>query len=348
MNLTRATYHRAGTGLLLVFLALALPQASQAQTSVNRILAETNRLEKTLSSLKLSEDETKARAAAIASVRQILQSGQLYLGLYRLQPVWVEIMAQAYAASKAEIEQQGNDAFEKEWQRLGLELTEKEKRLAAASSGNSPAATDALVESALTQVRPYYQSGKLYGLNTTIRNGLFYMGLAPAHIDFAIFCRELRLQPQAKPLKFRSLNPELTKLEAEILESYRLMDSSDNQPQFIRLNSSLKMAMELDREGRFAGALLKYLETVLFLSLLKAPPPDAKDLPRLVEQSRVMEGRLKKSGIDHSIGLIFIESAQGSLEEAARGRPDLERLKRATVIIDRLLPRYFELVSGDK
>lgn len=313
------------------------------------MLAETIRLEKVLSSLKLSDEDTRARAGAIVSIRQSLQSGHLYLSLYRLQPLWVEIMAQGYAASKAGIEPKGAEAFEKEWQRLGLEIVEKEKRLAATSSGNSAAAVSALIESALTQVRPYYQSGRLYGLNTTIRNGLFYMGLAPAYLDFAILCRELRFPENGKPLTYGTLSTELTKLETDVLESYRRMDSSDNQPQFNRVNSTLKMALELNKEGRYAGALLKYLETTLFLNLLAAPPADVKDLPRLREQARVMESRLKKAGAgDHSIALIYFESAQGALSEAAPGRLDKESLRRAAVIIERVLPRYFEIMSGDK
>jgi hypothetical protein len=352
MKLTKANRKRAWPGLLIL-LVLGFPQISHAQTAGEQILAETNRLGRVLSSLKLSDEDRKLRADALGSVRQNLQSGNLYLSLYRLQPFWVEIGAQAYAASRAEVEAKGTEAFEKEWQRLGLELNEKQERLARISTGGSPAAVVALSESALTQVRPYYQSGRLYGLNTTIASGLYYMGLAPANLDFAIFCRGLRLTQNGKPLKYGALKPELARLEAEILESFRRMESSDNQPQFNRLNSTLKMALELDREGRGAGALLKYLEATLFLHLLTTPQADANLLPGLIEQSRLMESRLKKAGAgggggDHSIGLIYFEMAQSALDEAARGRPDKDRFKRAVVIMDRVLPRYFEIMSGDK
>lgn len=350
MKLTGITLRAVWPGLLLFILALCCPPFSQAQAARERVLSATGLLEKRLQSLKLSDEERGQRAALLSSIRQNLEAGQLYLGLYRLQSVWAEVAAQDYAASKAELQQQGTAAFEKEWQRLGLELSEKEKRLATTLSGRPSAAAAALValaETSLTQVRPYYQSGRLYGLNTTIRDGLYYMGLAPALLDFAILCRELSLEGQGKPLKLRSLKQELVKLEALVVDSYRRLDSSDSQPQFIRLNSTLKMAVELDGEGRYAGALLKYLEATLLLNLLSAPQMSAQDLPRLNQESRLMESRLKSAG-DNSIALIYLEMARGAIEEGARGRPDAERLKRAAVIIDRVLPRYFEIVGVEK
>jgi hypothetical protein len=346
MKLTGATLNL--TGLLIILLALAFPKASRAQTAREQILAEMSRLEKTLPSLKLSDEEKRQRASALESVRQTLQAGNIYLTLYRLQPLRVEIMAQSYAASKADIEAKGTDAFEKEWQRLGAELAEKEKRQASLSVDKTPVAVRALAEVSLTQVRPYYQSGRLFSLNASIGEGLYYLGLAPANLDFAILCGELRFTETGTPRKLRSLGAELSKLEAEILESYRRMESNESQPQFNRLNATLKMAVELDREGRYSGAMLKYLDATLFLNLLTETPATVKDLPRLQEQRRLMDERLKRAGAaDHSIGLIYLASARATLDDAARGRFDPETFKRAGVIIDRVLPRYFE-VSGDK
>jgi hypothetical protein len=348
MKLTGATLNLTMLWLSIILLALAFPKASAAQTAREQAMAEVNRLEQIVRSLKLSDEDKAQRATAIESVRQTLQAGNLYLGLYRLQPLRVEIMAQSYAASKADIEAKGTDDFEKEWQRLGAELAEKEKRLSSLSVDKSPLAVRALAEVSLTQVHPYYQSGRLYALNTTIGSGLYYLGLAPANLDFAGLCRELRFTETGRPPKLRSLSAELSKLEAEILESYRRMESGESQPQFNRLNATLKMAMELDREGRYAGAMLKYLDATLFLNLLTQTPASVKDLPRLQEQRRLMDERLKRAGtIDHSLVLIYLASARATLDDAARGRFDVEALKRAGVIIDRVLPRYFEL-SGDK
>lgn len=350
MTLTASSRNIAGASVLLVLLALALPVTAQAQTAAERIQAETIRLEKLLATLQVPDEEKLARRGTIASIRQNLQSGNLLLSLYRLQPLWVELTAQSYAASRAGIESQGTGSFEREWQSIKATLDEKEKRLRAMpSAASSAAAVEALIESALTQVRPLYQSGRLYGLNTTITSGLFYIGLATAHLDFSIFCRELRLERNGKPLPVQSLRAELSKLETSVLEAYSRMDSPENQPQFIRLNSTLKMALELDTESRARGALLKYMEATLYLSLLTTPGAGGeKDLARLNAESRSTESRLKRAGVDHSIALIFSESAKAALEDAARGRADAERLKRAAVIIDRLLPSYFEIMSGAK
>lgn len=343
------TRRAACAALLLLFPTLAFPAVTKAQTATTMIQAETLRLERLLATLKVSDEDKAMRASALAAIRQNLQTGNLYLALYRLQPLWAELSAQSYAASQAGIEAKGAEAFEQEWQRMKGEIEEKEKRLAAMPAAGSSAAIEALIESSLTQVRPYHQSGRLYGLNTTIANGLFYLGLAPAYLDFALFCRGLKLYESAKTLKHRPLAPELEKLEASILESYKRMDSSESQPQFIRLNSNLKMAVELEREGRTRGALLKYLETLLFLHLVPAQPQvDAKELTRLVEAARALELRLKSGAEDNSIAQIFFESAGSALDDARRGKTDEERLRRARVLLDKVLPRYFEIVSGDK
>ncbi len=331
----------------LLLLSLACPLSTKAQTARAEILAATTRLEKTLTELGLPEAEVKQRASVIAATRRAAEADHLYLSLYRLQAIWVDIMAQSYAASKKDVGKAGVEAFEREWQRLGVELTEKEKRLAA-SSVKSPSAIVALVEASLSQVRPYYQSGKLYGLNTTLEQGLYYMGLAPGLLDFALFCHSLRFKENKRPVDFRALDAELARFEAALLESYRQKDMVENQLLYARTNSTLKIAAELNREKRYTGAFQKYLESRMFLGLVGAPPVGAQEVARLASQVRQMENRLKNAATDQSLGLFYWEMVVAALNAPAGGQPDAEQLKRAKVVVDEVLPAYFQYVNGDK
>ena len=174
------------------------------------------------------------------------------------------------------------------------------------------------------------------------------MGLAPGFLDFALFCQSLRFQEQRRSLSFRALDAELGRFEAALLESYRQKEAVANQPLYNRINSTLKIATELNREKRYAGALQKYLESSMFLALVGAPPVDAQEIRRLGAQMRQIEDRLKNAATDQSLGLVYWEMADAALKVPTDVQPDMERLKRGRVIVDKVLPLYFQYVNGDK
>jgi len=336
---------RACAAALIVM--LCLPAAARAQAGPEQLLAAVAQLEKTLATLKLSEDEARQRAAELRDVGEQARAGRLRLALYRLHGPWTMTAARAYVAAKAGVE--GREAFEAEWKRLGAEMDERERRLAALAAADSTLLARAMAEAAQGQARPYYQSGRLYGLNTTVPDGLIYLGLAPAQLDFAIFSRGLRLGPAAGAPRLRPLGPELARAEAETLEAYRRAEAAagqanQQQPLFNGVNSTLKLAGELNRAGLHAGALHKYLDAVLMLGRAVAAPPDADELPRLQARAREYEKRLRDAGADHSLGLLYLESAQASLAAA----PDPEALRRAAVVFERVLPAYLNFCCGGK
>lgn len=177
--------------LISFVVPLGLPRACAAQGEREQVAGSITRLEKVLSSLNLPEAEAKRLGADFDESKRALDAGHLFYGLYRLQASWADVQAREYVNARGAIVKEGAEAFESEWKRLGLVLDEKEKRLAGNTVRRSPAAVRALAESALTQVRPYYQSGRLYGLNTTIDNGLYYLGLSQALLDYALCCQSL-------------------------------------------------------------------------------------------------------------------------------------------------------------
>jgi hypothetical protein len=342
----RALDSRAAVGVCAALcLLFILNVTCYAQTAEEKVSAAATRLEKVLSSLKLKEDETVRLSSGIREVRNALRSGYIYLSLYKLQPVWVELVTLSYLDSKTGVETKGLAAFEEEWQSLGRELTLKEKLIISNASRSLPTAVRALDESSQSQIRPYYQSGRLYGLNTTLKEGLYYLGLAPAHLDFALWAQQLNAQNRSG-LKLRSLEVELNQLETETLQAYRKPDASNSQRAFNRVNSTLKLATELNKEGRYAGALHKYLEASLYLDLIGAAALEPQKLPQLKTQSDLYKTRLAATGTDHSLGLMYWEMAHSALDQmAAAGQLNSEELKRMAVILDKVLPRYFKYVS---
>jgi len=257
----------------------------------------------------------------------------------------LDVGARRYLRARGGIEQKGPDAFEEEWRRLGLELDHREKVLALGQSQQSVALILGLIEASKIQVRPYYRSGRLYGLNTTIRDGLYYLGLAPANLDFALLCQQLQIVRTGPLIRLRSLGPELVELETETIQSYK-RNGVVSQPRYNLINSTLKMAWELNREAMYAGALLRYFEAALDLGLVITPKVEAKELPRLTARNTSFGRRLKAGAADHSIGLLYWEMARSALDSAATG--NLNEIQRAAVILDRVLPLYFEYAAEVK
>ena len=317
--------------------------SSQSSTASEQISAETNRLKQTLPSLKLPDDETKQYADGLKRVETTLQSGYVFLSLYYLYPLRVTVSTYQYQQSKAEVAKQGNEAFEAEWRSLGQQLATKEKLLVPEPS-QLPAAARALAEIALSQVHPYYQSGRLYGQNTTLENGLFYLGRVPGCLEFALFSQQLHFTPPRSGLKARSFEPELAALEAETLAAYKQTADKDLRP-FINVNIAMKMATDLNHEKRYFGALLKYLDASLALKLLTASPPTPDEQTALKKQHAAFGQQLSSGKTDQSIGLIYWEMAQRALEPQAEVVISPEDLKRAAVVITEVMPRYFKATS---
>lgn len=341
MNIARILLAVLGFCLLL---APAGPAAGQNPPKARKQISdEIDRLKQLLPSLNLPDAESKQHADALDRVERSLARGHLFLSLYYLQSVRVSMMTYDYQRSKAEVAKRGVEAFEAEWRSLGRELSAKEKA-AARAFGNIPAAVRAMAEAALGQVHPNHQSGRLYGLNTTVNDGLYYMGRAPAFQEFAIFSRQLNFAPPRSALKLGLMEPELSALEEETLAAYKQAADKDLRP-FINVNVTLKVAWDLNRERRHFGALLKYLDASLALKLLGSAALGPEQQAELKIKSAAFGRQLSNGGTDHSIGLIYWQMADRALEPAGEDRVGPEDLKRAAVVIEQVLPRYFKAIQ---
>ena len=102
---------------------------------------------------------------------------------------------------------------------------------------------------------------------------------------------------------------------------------------------------DLNREKRYFGALLKYLDASLAIKLLTASQPTAEQQAALKKQNEAFGQQLSSGKTDHSIGLIYWQMAQRALQPAAEDVIGSEDFKRAAVVITEILPRYFKATS---
>ena len=323
-------------------LILLLSSVCFAQDAAKQISAATVEIEKQLTTLKVSDDLKQQCTTDIADARANLKRGNLHLSLYTIRTCKLELSTLAYAATKTNVKTK--EAYQEEWRQLGMLLTEKERTLTQPTSKPLLALVVALAQVSQVQVRHYYQSGQLSALNSNIAEGIYNLGRAPANLDFAIFLRSLRLQAPKEALVVKSAKPELTKLETMTLRTFKSADVKTQQSAFNQLKPTLEAAEELNSASMFEGALLKYLESELYFGLI-VTTAENEDVQHLQEKTDEM-GRLLTTGkTDHSIGLIFCQMAQSALKPNSGAQPGREEIKRAVVILNNVLPSYFDYLK---
>jgi hypothetical protein len=324
---------------------LPAPTSASKQPD-DQVSAEVNRQKNLVAALKLSDEDSNRFLATINQAEKALQAGHLYLSLNLLQQT-VELRAFEYRKTKLDVEKGGVEAFEQEWRRVGEIVSAQEKLIASKSLQPSPLIIKAMIERAVTQVRPTYKSGRLYAQNTTITNGLLYMGIVQSYLEAALFFQNLQFNEIKTALRLRPIDGELNKLEAEILEAYRRPNATDQQQTFNYANMTLKMAWDLNREKRYAGALLQYLEAARAIALTSPPPVETLSADSLKSELQLMRTKLTSSKTDHSIGEFYWQMASSAINRA-EGSPDKGPYSRAAVVLNRVLPLYLEYVAGVK
>ncbi len=324
----------------LMWASLSSPGWAQA-SDISEKLA---RLRQTLTTIQLSEEDAKSYASRLKQAEDALAAGYLFLSLYQMQSAWVRLNAQASQLSKAEIAKQGNQVYEREWQRFDHERASKEKLFTPAAARSLPASVTALLQVSRWQSRPYAQSGKLYGYNTSLDFGYYYMGLAEGNIEFALFCQQLRFSQPRTPVRFASLGGALSELEKTTIAAYGQAGGKD-QPRYIEINSTLKLASELQQAGWREGAWHKYLEAQMLFGLLTMAAPAPDEQAKVKAELATADARFKADPRDHSIGLLYLQLAQMAMAEKEKNG---DELKRAAVIARQVLPRYFQQIAEVK
>jgi hypothetical protein len=277
---------------------------------------------------------------ALAKSAEALRDGRRLLALQRLAAARVNPAAFRYVETLSPADRRELSKLEAEWARSGQVLrADLAKTSAAAFAGVKPAAVRAIAEAALPQVRVYYDASLEYGRNTMPDAGFYYLGAARAQRETAELCRRLSAPSSIRPPALRPLGADLDALEGELLAAYRPPASIEKHADFIAASSLLKEARELDAAGLRHGAVLRYLLAAQKTALLRASAPSL-DASALAARFRELEARLSSGGLDHSIGRLFLESAQA---EAASVAPAASPV--AAAIVSDVLPRYFAAVQ---
>jgi hypothetical protein len=320
--------------------ALLLPLAPRVRSdpAPDRLAAEADRWAAFLrTNAATGESWTQVKQVSepvMARTQSALRAGRRLLALQRLVAVEVNLAAAAYVQARP-APARDEAGFEAEWVRMGGVLGGGlAPPRADALTAVRPALVRALGEAALPQTRVYYDASLDYGRNTEPQFGFFYLGAAQAAADVVELCRALSTDVATPPPPVRPLRGEIEALEGELLAAYRPPASIDAHSDFIAASAALKEARELDAAGLRYGALLRYLQAALrFAPVRPAVPPEPA---RLAGQLRDLERRLAGGGVDHSLGSLFLESAQEALAAAT----PKERTTAAAIAGD-VLPRYF-------
>ncbi len=336
--------------LLAVFLATL--QACRPTVAPPRqpIAAEISRLEKVLDGVKIPHADAAGQRAELGSARRELAAGYLEASLYELEEDATELPAERYPSSRKAVIAGGQPAFEKEWRTVSAELERSGRALTDAKLRELPAAVRALVQSAREQSALYDRSALLYGQESGVKAGLYYLGLARGYLDYALFCAGLRFPPDGGA-RAAGHPPDaaIAALEGELLATYDAHAANHPQFQFNAASASLKLAGELARRGEADAALQAFLDAVIAFGEITRPPVAAADLARLQTASegfRDRLGRLAESGADASIGRLYWQlAADGLATWRTSGAPG-DSGRRAELILDDALPRYFAALTA--
>lgn len=324
----------------LAVLAFVLALPSPAQEAAEPIRSRIQSLQQSLKDKPISAPEF---AAAITSTEtqlkaaaEAVDAGLLYLSLERLSQASNIIQGARSYVDKTAVVNNNLPAFETEWAKTSKILAALDQQLASKNWSRDRAALRALAEAARVKSIPLMDGSRGFATATKPNDGLFYLGQAQGEAEFSRFCASLNLPRTARPLPLRSLLPELQALQDKTNAAFQPPRSIELHPRFIALNSTLKLARELDSSKLYAGALYQYLEAIRHYSMLDAAALDPAAQDTLKQALAAERKKLAASPDDDSIPQIFLERAVEQTSAAAT--PD--EWRSASVIVRQVLPAF--------
>jgi hypothetical protein len=344
----RGLIRRVGViSYLLLF--LALPRLGFCQSAREQVEREISRTSKTMESINSSSDDWKQFKPDLANLlvraRQAAEGGRLfsaleYLGGVKVNLAGIQSLYGSPKANKLEMKE-----FQVQWTSVGSELSGLEERYKRGDWASQSLGLRALAESAQIQTRAFYDSSQGFALATEPKDGLFYMGQSKAAIEYALFCQSLQLKGGLSAPALYSMAPEIRRLQDQIIAVYKPPRSVDQHIQFIRINSALKEAGDLEAAHLYAGALYKYLDSLQGFASLDAAKPGPEKADGLRKELSQARERLASGSTDHSIAEIFLQRAEGGLD-ASRPKDDYASgLQKAQVILEHVIPAYLEALA---
>jgi len=333
------------TFLLIPFVwVLAFTLHANSQDPASSIKSEIARLQKSVNDNPVSDpnfaqvgDMVKA---SLQTSTNASKAGRLYLSLETLAQAEDLAGGARAIVEKAPLVKSGLPALESEWGTASLRLTAFDKEAHDRKWENVPVAVRALAEAAQGRSIPLLEGARGFATANGPGDGIFYMGEAEGEAQFARFCAILNVSSSKRPFPLRSFLPELQDLQTKTNAAFQPPRSIELHSRFIALNSTIKLAEELDSTRFHAGALYQYLEAVRHYGMLDMPPLDAGKQAKVKEALDAAQKRLAASPSDDSIAQLFIERAESQTSHADGSAPTADEWRSAQVIFDQILPAY--------
>ena len=107
------------------------------------------------------------------------------------------------------------------------------------------------------------------------------------------------------------------------------------------MNSTIKLAQELDASKFYAGAMYAYLEATRHYGMLKMPPLDAAQQAALKQDIAAKSKELAASPNDESIPQLFLQRAESHTVHPDGAAPSADEWRSARIILEQVLPAYY-------
>ena len=336
--------------LLHYFALLLLIASASAQDAKTKIASEITRLQK-ISSAQPADDEMWKDVRPgidrfLMLANEALKRGDIYFALEELGKANEYVVGAQMTQQPPEVAKQGLEGFEAKWKTASVELVALDKTAKQRDWTGIPAAVRAVGESGQGQAITLLEASRAYASVTDPSAGYFYLGQAKANEDFSSFAHGLALKQQGTTFKLRSIGAELHELQQKVNAAFVPPRSIDKHPEFIRLNSTIKLAGELDAAKLYAGALYQYLSAVSQFALLDGKEIDDATKTALPNQIAEARSNLAKSGRDNSIAEMFLQRAEVLISKKNGSDPSAIEWQNAASVISALVPAYNDVVSS--
>src|SRR5882762_12561 len=323
----------------------ALPFSASTQDPNPQIKAEIERLQHALKEKPVSDPDFASVNSmvddALKGAVEALHSDKLYLSLEKLLQAEDLLQGARILEEKSEAVKSGFSAFEDEWEKASRNLAALDQEAHQRNWSRAPVALQALSESAQGKSIPLLEGSRGFATSTKPGDGLFYMGQAQGNAAFAKFTSTVSLPRSPASFPLRSYLPELQKLQEKTNAAFKPPRSVELHSRFIALNSTLKLAGELDAQKFHAGALYQYLEATRHFGMLDAPPLEATQQTTLKANLAAARKKLAPSRQDHSLAQLFLERAESQTSHTDGSSPTADEWRSARVILDQVLSAYF-------
>ncbi|HTR25928.1 MAG TPA: hypothetical protein VMI10_18275 [Terriglobales bacterium] len=329
----------------LVASAGAAPAFAEKSPAALQVKAEIARLQQSRKENPITDknwaEVFSSAGDDLRAATEALDADHLYLSMEKLAHAEDLLQATRRAVDQTAVEKGGLDAFQAEWGKVSVRLAALDKEEREHNWGVTPLAIRALAESADTKAVPLLEGGLGFATANGPKDGLMYVGEAEGEANFASLSWSLKFEGGKTPaFALRSMLPELHALQVKTNAAFQPPKSIDLHSRFIALNSTIKLAEELDAARFYTGALYVYLEAVRHYGMLEQRPLDADQKVQLARQLPMEWKRLASAEKDESIAQLFVERAESYTVHADGSAPSEDEWRSAQIIVDQVMPAY--------